>query len=84
MPRRLGEIVATNLRRLRNQKGWSQDELADFAGVDKNTPGNIEREETSPTVDMVERLALTLGVAPIVMFQDNAGQDAALAAPDEE
>ena len=83
MPRTLGTIVAENLRRIREQKKWSQHDLAGFAGLDKNTPGNIERQNNSPTLETLERLALTLGVDPLALFQDIAEQDDAVAEPDE-
>jgi transcriptional regulator with XRE-family HTH domain len=60
--------VARNLRVLRKQKGLSQEELAFQAGINRNYVGQIEREEKSPTVDVVEKLALALGVGPQVMF----------------
>jgi transcriptional regulator with XRE-family HTH domain len=53
---RLRQVVARNLRVLRKQKGLSQEELAFKA--------EIEREEKSPTVDMIEKLADALGVDP--------------------
>lgn len=60
--------MAKNLRVLRKQKGLSQEELAFQAGINRNYVGQIEREEKSPTVDMVEKLASALGVTPGEMF----------------
>jgi transcriptional regulator with XRE-family HTH domain len=65
---KLRQIVARNLRVLRKQKGLSQEELAFQAGINRNYVGQIEREEKSPTVDIVEKLASALGVAPIEML----------------
>ncbi len=61
---KLRQIVARNLRVLRKQNGLSQEELAFQAGINRNYVGQIEREEKSPTVDMVEKLASALGVTP--------------------
>jgi transcriptional regulator with XRE-family HTH domain len=61
----LRRIVATNLRRLRREKGLSQEELADRAGLNRNYIGMIEREENAPTVDTLEALAKALGVNPV-------------------
>jgi transcriptional regulator with XRE-family HTH domain len=65
---KLRQVVARNLRVMRKQKGLSQEELAYQAGVNRNYVGQIEREEKSPTVDMVEKLASALGVVPEEML----------------
>jgi transcriptional regulator with XRE-family HTH domain len=61
---KLRQIVARNLRVLRKQKRLSQEELAFQAGINRNYVGQIEREEKSPTVDMIEKLAAAMGVRP--------------------
>jgi transcriptional regulator with XRE-family HTH domain len=59
---KLRVIVARNLRVLRKQKGLTQEELAFQAGINRNYVGQIEREEKSPTIDVIERLAASLSV----------------------
>ena len=58
----LRRIVAQNLRRLRQDRGLSQEELAGQAGLNRNYVGMIEREENAPTVDTLEVLAKVLKV----------------------
>ncbi|MBA4192689.1 MAG: XRE family transcriptional regulator [Planctomycetaceae bacterium] len=58
----LRRIVAQNLRRLRQDRGLSQEELADRAGLNRNYVGMVEREENAPTVDTLEALAKALKV----------------------
>lgn len=58
----LGESVAKNLRRIRLERGLSQEELADLVGINRNYVGMIERQENSPTVAMLERLAKALKI----------------------
>ena len=65
---KLRQIVARNLRVLRKQKGLSQEELAFQAGINRNYVGQIEREEKSPTVDVIEKLSVSLGVIPSTLF----------------
>jgi len=65
---KLRAIVARNLRILRKQKGLSQEELAFQAGINRNYVGQIEREEKSPTIDMIEKLSSSLEVEPIVLI----------------
>jgi transcriptional regulator with XRE-family HTH domain len=65
---KLRQIVARNLRILRKQKGLSQEELAFQAGINRNYVGQIEREEKSPTIDTLEKLAGALDVIPEAIF----------------
>ncbi|MDE8345360.1 MAG: helix-turn-helix transcriptional regulator [Acidocella sp.] len=65
----LRAIVAGNLRRLRNAKGISQEELADRADINRNYIGKLEREENGATVDILEKIAEVLGVDPIEFFK---------------
>ncbi|CAH0496428.1 helix-turn-helix domain-containing protein [Novosphingobium sp. CECT 9465] len=64
-------IVAGNLRKLRLAKGLSQEEVAHLAGLDRNYVGNLEREQNSPTVDTLERIAEVLGVAAVEFFRES-------------
>ncbi len=56
------ELVARNIRELRQERGWSQDELAARAGLHRTYIGTIERAEQSITVDSMEKLAASLNV----------------------
>jgi transcriptional regulator with XRE-family HTH domain len=60
-------LVAWNLRMLRTKVGYSQDQLASEAGVDRAYVGGLERREGNPTVEMLERLAKTLSI-PLAEF----------------
>jgi transcriptional regulator with XRE-family HTH domain len=66
---KLRAIVARNLRILRKQKGLSQEELAFQSGINRNYVGQIEREEKSPTVDILEKLVVPLGVEALDLFK---------------
>ena len=65
----LREIVAKNLRRLRQAKGLSQEELADRADINRNYVGMLEREQHAATIDMLEKLAAVLDTYPIEFFR---------------
>ena len=62
-------LVAWNLRRLRVAQGVSQERLAFDSGVDRSYVGGIERQEQNPTVDVLDRLARTLGVSISELFK---------------
>lgn len=56
---RLGQ----NVRRLREAKGWSQEDYADRAGIHRTYVSDIERGKRNPTITVVEKLAKPLGVS---------------------
>jgi transcriptional regulator with XRE-family HTH domain len=49
--------LGRNVRRLREQKGWSQEDYADRAGIHRTYVSDIERGRRNPTVTVVEKLA---------------------------
>jgi len=55
---RLGQ----NVRRLREEKGWSQEAYAHEAGIHRTYVSDIERGARNPTITVVEKLAKPLGV----------------------
>ncbi len=55
-------LVAWNLRRLRTERGVSQERLAADAGVDRAYISELEREQGNASVDLLDRLAGVLGV----------------------
>jgi transcriptional regulator with XRE-family HTH domain len=67
---KLRQVVAKNLRKLRGERGLSQEELADRAGLNRNYVGMIEREESAPTVDTLEELARALDVSVIDLVRN--------------
>ena len=67
---KLRRTVARNLRRLRQKRGLSQEELADRAGLNRNYVGMIEREENAPTVDALEQIAKALDISAVELFSN--------------
>ena len=54
------ERLAANLKRLRKERGLSQEALADAAGLDRTYISGIERMVRNPTVTVVEKAAFAL------------------------
>jgi transcriptional regulator with XRE-family HTH domain len=55
--------LGTNLRRLRDAKGWSQEAFAHEAGIHRTYVSDIERGARNPTIMIVDKLASSLGVS---------------------
>jgi transcriptional regulator with XRE-family HTH domain len=62
-------VLARNLKRLRRERGFTQEELADLAGLNRNYIGMIERQENAATVDTLEALAEALQVDAVQLLQ---------------
>ncbi len=58
----IGQRLAKNMRRIRREKGWSQEELADRADVHRTYISGVERCVRNPTITIVGRIADALGV----------------------
>jgi transcriptional regulator with XRE-family HTH domain len=57
---RAQQLVARNLRRLRVERGISQEALAVDAGVDRTYVSRLERKLENPSVAVLEKLSKTL------------------------
>lgn len=51
------------MQRLRQDQGWSQEELAERAGLHRTYVSGVERGVRNPTVTVLEKLARGLGVS---------------------
>lgn len=58
----LARFLSTTLKQLRQQRGWSLSRLAEATGVSKAMLGQIERNESSPTVATLWKIATGLNV----------------------
>ncbi len=50
-------VLARRIRLLRSLRRWSQEVLAELAGLDRTYIGAIEREERNPGLDNIEKIA---------------------------
>lgn len=62
------EVFARNLRRVRHERGLSQEALAHEAGIDRTYISALERGVYAATIDMIGRLANTLDVEPSTLL----------------
>jgi transcriptional regulator with XRE-family HTH domain len=63
------EIFAANLRRIRKEKGLSQEDLAYDANVDRAHVSKIERGVTYVGLEIIEKFSKVLGVPPDAFLQ---------------
>ncbi|MBQ7287946.1 MAG: helix-turn-helix transcriptional regulator [Candidatus Gastranaerophilales bacterium] len=53
----LSNNICLKIKLERIKRNISQEELALMAGLNRNTIGKIERMETSPSIDTIEKIA---------------------------
>ncbi len=58
----LRALLSRNVQRLRRERGWSQEDLADESGLHRTYVSGIERGVRNPTLDVLERLAAAFHV----------------------
>lgn len=74
-------VVAANVRYARIMKRWSQEELAERAGLHRTGVSAVERGETAATVDSIALLGAAIGVEPhLLLMKPREAQPAILAA----
>lgn len=56
----LDDRLAARIQALRNERGWTLDDLASKSGLSRATCSRIERAETSPTAAQLGRLCTAL------------------------
>ena len=66
----LRSCVADKVRRLRDQRGWSQRQLAERAGIDRTHLARFETQAINVSLDVLFRLAGALQVPPCRLLLD--------------
>jgi transcriptional regulator with XRE-family HTH domain len=64
--KRFGELA----RRMRLERGLSQERLGELSGLHRNYIGAIERAERTPSIVAADRLARALGTTLSEMFAE--------------
>lgn len=65
------EVVARVLASRRKARGYTQDELANEAGVARHIIAKIETGRRDPTLEVIGRLATALSMSPADFFSDS-------------
>ncbi|EAT08828.1 transcriptional regulator, XRE family protein [Sphingomonas sp. SKA58] len=66
----LKDVLARNLRLLRQKKEITQEELADRTGLSSRYVGSIERARVSVSITVLGKLALAMDVDPCELIRN--------------
>jgi transcriptional regulator with XRE-family HTH domain len=66
------KVVGLNVRRIRKERGLTQERVALESEIDLTYLGGIERGRRNPSVAVVGRIAAVLGVHPRELFDEVA------------
>jgi XRE family transcriptional regulator, regulator of sulfur utilization len=64
LERRFGQAV----RAAREERGFTQEKLAEVADLNRSYLGEIERGQVAPSLTTVEKLAAALGLPPSTLL----------------
>jgi transcriptional regulator with XRE-family HTH domain len=68
-PRAVRQVFAANLRRLRHQKGLSQEEMAFSAEINRTYLSRLEKGVSYPGLEIIAKLANVLEIEEAVLLQ---------------
>jgi transcriptional regulator with XRE-family HTH domain len=66
---KIRELLASNIRKYRHARGWSQAKLAERVGTSAHYVGMLETQTKYPSPEMAERLAAALGIDSTDLFR---------------
>ena len=67
----LRDNLAKNMRRLRAERGLTQEALAHECGINRTYLSSVERSERNVSIDNIARIAEGLSVEPWTLFRDS-------------
>lgn len=70
MAERTRKLLARRIRKLRLQRGWSQEDLAEVSGLHRTYVGDVERAERNISVDNIEKLAKAFKIQVWELFKE--------------
>jgi len=68
-------ILAANIKTFRNNLGITQFELAERMGISTTYLAELEIAKKSPSIEVVEKLCLSLGIRPYELFLEEGVDD---------
>lgn len=74
--------LGASVRRLREQHGWSQEQLAEYAGLNRSYVGEIERGSSIASIVTVDKLARAFQVPIERLLNPSSGGSDSTVLPD--
>ena len=71
----LRQIVADNIRQLREKRKLTQEDLSILTGMSRTFLGDIERGYKTLTIPRLEKVAKALKVEPYLLLKKNAAKE---------
>jgi transcriptional regulator with XRE-family HTH domain len=68
------KVFGTNLRRIRLDKGLTQETLEELSGFDRSYLGGLERGVRNPSLNAIAVLADALKISPVEFFRGYVNQ----------
>ena len=68
------QILGSNVRKLREAKGWSQEDLGEKSDLHRTYVSGIERGVRNPTLTIIFKLAGALGVEASKLIGKSGGK----------
>ena len=63
------EQLGMRIRFLRQQRRWSQEDLALNANINKNYISDLENGRRNPSLEILERIAVAFGISLAELFK---------------
>ena len=63
-------LIGTRIRSLRKEKGWTQEALAEHAGINDKEVSHIEHGNRNITIDTLVKIATSLDIEPSALLID--------------
>jgi transcriptional regulator with XRE-family HTH domain len=66
----LEKLVVENIKRIRKERGFSQEQLAELCNTATSYIGLLETYKNVPKLSTIEKIAIALDVDPLLLFRD--------------
>lgn len=67
---RLRHVFAENVRRIRQEKKYSQEQLADLCELHRTYISDVERGTRNISIDNIEKIAIALRVTATILLEE--------------
>ena len=69
------QILGANVRKLREERGWTQAELSRRTGIDTKSISRYENGQSFPSAELIDKIALAFGVKVSALFEEEERTD---------